>query len=357
MRYWIALSRMKGIQRRVRGLAGSFTGPEEVFAAAGSDEGVDPALAKEIRGFRDWDSVDRELDLLDEKGIRVVAFDDSDYPDLLKEIDDPPCILYARGRFPDEALPTVAVVGTRRPTPYGRKTAEALSESLASAGVVVVSGMARGCDSYAHKGALSAGGLTVAVLGTGVDRVYPGENNKLYDSICEKGLVLSEFPPGTPPFAGNFPRRNRIISGLSLGVVVVEAPTRSGSLMTARLSLEYNREVFAVPGPVTSAKSTGTNYLIKQGAALVEDAGDVMEGLAIISRAPAAAAGQKASTGSLTPDQRLVWGTLDPVEPVHIDGITERTGLAVARVSTVLLEMELKGLVEQHPGKTFIRSN
>ncbi|MDO8426467.1 MAG: DNA-processing protein DprA [Deltaproteobacteria bacterium] len=351
LKYWLALSRLKGIERfAINGIIERFGPPEAIFRETRKGlEAFSAAFAKSVAGFEDWKRVDKELALIESQGVTIITFESPLYPALLKEIYDPPCVLYAKGEASFEG-PSVAVVGTRHPTHYGLKMSESISRDLGGMGVTVVSGMARGCDMAAHKGALSSGGFTVAVLGTGVDTPYPRENKKLYEEIIEKGLVISEFPLGTPPLPQNFPRRNRIISGLSEGVLVVEAPLRSGSLMTAGLALEYNREVFAVPGPVTSPKSMGANKLLKQGARLVESAEDITEalGLKFTPRT------KKEALPGMGEEEKLVWDSLG-TEPVHIDGIVERTGLPVSRASSLLLEMELKGLVQQRPGKCFLR--
>lgn len=351
LKYWLALGMLRGIERFNAGkLAERFGGPEELFnAAPEATEDIPPAFAKLIKGFKDWDRVEREIELSGKAGAAIVVYEDPMFPQALKDTYDPPCVLYMKGRGYREDTPAVAVVGTRHPTLYGTTMAETLGRDLAYSGVNVVSGMARGCDTAAHRGALRAGGFTTAVLGTGVDEVYPREAKKLYEEIVEKGVVISEFPMGTPPQAHNFPKRNRIISGLTLGVAVVEAPLRSGSLMTARLSLEYGREVFAFPGQVNSHRSSGTNALIKDGAALIEGAKDVLEalGLSHADRPVAQAA-------MVEGDELLIFNALGSTL-VHIDSLCEKTGLSAARASTLLLEMELKGIVEQRPGKAFLK--
>lgn len=350
-KYWLALGRVKGLELFfLKRLKETFGGPAGVFNAGRSGlESFSTEFAGRVEAFNEWDLVERELALIEEKGARVITYGDPEYPAPLRDICDPPFLLYAKGAGYDSSAPAVAIVGTRHPTHYGLRMSETLGRDLASMGVVVVSGMARGCDTAAHKGALASGGSTVAVLGTGVDVPYPRENGRLYDEIVEKGLVVSEFPMSTPPAPYNFPRRNRIISGLSAGVVVAEAPLRSGALMTARLALDYNREVMAVPGPATSGKSAGTNRLLKEGATLVENAQDVMDALSLTRVLPAA---DKAP--ELTETERLLWTALGE-EPAHIDALAEASGLTVVKASAALLEMELKGLVRQRPGKLFSR--
>lgn len=373
LRYWLALSRLKGIDCvGLKPLLDLYGEAEVLFEAVlGEDfDGVPPKAIRAVKEFNDWQWTSDELDRAEGLGVRIVSYADEQYPSLLREIPDPPVLLYVAGMTSNVEAPTVAIVGTRRPSHYGRAMAEKLAAGLAERGIAVVSGMARGCDSAAHKGSLGSGGFTLAVLGTGVDRVYPGENKKLYDEICEKGMVISEYPLGTPPVATNFPRRNRIISGLSLGVIVVEAPMRSGSLMTARLALEYNRDIFALPGPVTSTKSSGTNKLIRDGAMLIESADDILEGLGLErlsvegtaersnddtqDKKTDGAGKRGVAAPALVGDEKLVWRALED-GPVHIDFITERTGLSAAGASATLLSMELKGLIEQLPGKCFTK--
>ena len=276
---WLALGALKGIRRRSIHDALEAIGPaEKLFACTDKEFNltpptpitIDPKLMAAINSFDKWDEIERVIDRTDETGVRILTLADESYPKMLRSIDDPPLTLFVKGPGTFNS-PSVAVVGTRHPTPYGRNMAENIARGLAQAKLTVVSGMARGCDSAAHRGALTGGGETIAVLGTGIDVVYPKENKKLYDEIASLGLLVSEFPFGTAPLKGNFPRRNRIVGGISLGVLVAEAPLRSGAMMTARLALEEGREVFAIPGPVSSPKSAGTNKLIKDGAYLVEE--------------------------------------------------------------------------------------
>ncbi len=355
IKYWLALGRVKGLELFfLKGLFDRFGGPEGIFNAGRAElSGFSTALADNVGAFSDWDWVDRELELIEEKGARVITYSDPEYPALLREINDPPCLLYARGPGVPPASPSVAIVGTRHPTHYGVKMSEVLARDLSAMGVTVVSGMARGCDTAAHRGALKAGGATVAVLGTGIDVPYPRENGKMYEEIAEKGLVVTELPVSTPPAPYNFPKRNRIISGLCTGVVVVEAPLRSGALMTARLALEYNREVMAVPGPATSFRSAGTNRLLKDGATLVETAEDVLAAMSLEAASPENA-GPGGPTPELTEDELVLWKSLGEV-PAHIDEIARSAGVTVTRASATLMEMELKGLVIQEPGKRFLR--
>lgn len=351
--YWLALNRVRGLEEfDLRGILERFGGPQGVFSEKrASLEAFSAVFAEKVTAFKDWAWAEKEMALIEKTGVKVAAFNSPSYPERLKNTWSPPCLLYMKGRDWDEFRPPVAIIGTRNPTHYGVRMAELLGRGLAQAGVSVVSGLARGCDTAGHRGALAANGYTVAVLGTGVDTVYPKENVKLYDEIVEKGTVVSEFPLSTPPLPQNFLMRNRIISGLSAAVVVVEAPMRSGALMTARLALENNREVMAVPGQATSLKSQGANRLIKDGALLVECAEDILQALSI----PFASEFKEDGSEEPATEEGLVLSKIND-EPLHIDGITEQTGLAITRVCSILLVLELKGAVKQLPGKRFLRN-
>jgi DNA processing protein len=278
---------------------------------------------------------------------------------MLRQIPDPPLFLYVAGRLDRSSL-KIAVVGSRNATSYGITSTKALSANLASLGFTIVSGMARGIDTAAHEGALAAGGNTVAVLGSGLAQIYPAENRSLFQRIQHQGAVVSEFSLFTKPEAHNFPVRNRIISGMSLGTVVVEATKKSGSLITARLAAEQNREVFAVPGSIHSFKSIGAHTLIKQGAKLVENAQDVIEELAPMieldgrpgRNCPEA---QTDKLASLTSDELQVYDALGPY-PVHIDDLARSISLGPGRLSSILLKLEIDGLVQQTPGKFFAQA-
>jgi len=338
-------------------------GPERLFSkeAAVSAPEFPPALRASFADFDDWEQVERELRFMEESGVRLITLAHPEYPARLQKISDPPFFLYAKGPLClSDYSEALGVVGTRQPTYYGKRLAESLAGDMASIGALIVSGMARGIDMAAHKGALAAGGATVAVLGTGIDRCYPAEADELYRDIGEKGLLVSEFPMGTGPRAYNFPRRNRIISGLSRGVLVVEAPMRSGAMMTARLALEQGRDLFALPGPVTSFKSKGPNTLIKQGAVLVDSAGDMLASWGVDSigqRSSSTAASEARSVSPAAPaqgDEALVFKTLAE-GPLSIDAIAVACGIKVQSLGGILLEMELKGIISQGPGKIFER--
>ncbi len=297
--------------------------------------------------------VEALIEELEEQRTEVLCFTHEEYPALLKEIYDPPVVLFYRGRLELLNKEAFAVVGTRRPTRYGRNAAAHLTAELVQAGLVIVSGMARGIDTVVHQTVLEHGGDTIAVLGCGVDRVYPAENRELHHAVGERGLLLSEYPPGTEPEAGNFPRRNRIISGLSRGVLVVEAAERSGALITAWLALDQNREVFAVPGPIFAQASQGTNNLIRQGAKLVTRAEDILEEFETFRLGKSKA--QTRLSIALPMEQQQVWDKLSE-NPIHVDDLAEELGISTFTLLGTLLEMELAGLVKQLPGKQFVRS-
>jgi len=324
----------------------TFGSPERVFSASLPQlkevEGIGPVLAERIGKLEPATEVARELQRSEELGISILTLEDSNYPRLLRMIDSPPPVVYVKGTLqPADGL-AVAVIGSRHPTPYGRIMAERLCEDLVAAGLTIVSGMARGIDSIAHQSALKAGGRTLAVLGSGLDRIYPPENR--------------EFPLSTPPEPGNFPARNRLISGLSLGTVVVEAAQRSGSLITAQHSLEQGREVFAVPGNANSPASAGTNRLIQRGAKLVTSAEDVIEELPEPAkpflRRPLSDRAQ--SAGDLEGVEKQLYELLAQGHK-HIDDLIIESHAEAGPVSAALASLELKGLVKQYEGKVFAR--
>ena len=298
----------------------------------------------------------KEADLARERGIGVLKAGDPAYPALLKTIHEPPPVLYCKGDPGLFERPAIALVGSRRPTLYGEKMAQVLARELCGLGIVVVSGLARGIDTAAHRGALEAKGKTIAVLGSGLLNVYPPENKRLADSIGAEGLLLSEFPLSAEPEAWHFPQRNRLIAGLSMGTVVIEAAEASGALITARLAAEQGREVFAVPGPVTSKMSAGPHRLIKEGAKLVEKVEDILEeigplkDLILRQKKSAPAAGLE-----LSAQESAILGLLDR-EPLPIDVLSSRSGLKAGEFSHSLLSLELKGAVRSLPGKIYARN-
>ena len=368
--YWLGLAHVEGLGvRGAHRLIERFGSPQAVYCASLTElegSGLRAPVAQSIFAQAGLTEAAKQIEASAKAGFQLVTFASDDYPPLLKQTADPPLALYARGDVKALAEHAVAIVGTRRPTAYGSSVAHRLAADLAQRRLVIVSGLARGIDSASHRGALEGKGKTVAVLGSGMDVMYPRENKHLADRIAEAGAVVSEFPLGTSPAPENFPTRNRIISGLALGVIIVEAAEYSGSLITARLALEQNREVFAVPGNITSAQSFGPNHLIKQGAKLVDQWIDVVEEFPASIReqlfppveAPAAGAAAAAPSlfeQSLTPDQKLVFEALRPDEALFVDSICGAVTLPHPRVLTALLELEMNGLIRQLPGKNFIR--
>jgi DNA processing protein len=356
-RYLLALTYVEDIGPvTIKKLVHRFGSAQNVFAVSLKElmqvEGVHNRKAlKGIKEFSRWTEVERDLEKAASEGARIVFQDESGFPPGLANLPDAPLYVYMKGDVRPEDRFAVAVVGTRTPTHYGTSMAESISSDLARMGITVVSGLARGVDTAAHKGALKAGGRTIGVMGSGIDVPYPPENKALMGNIAASGCVISEFAPGTPPNRENFPRRNRIISGLSLGVLVVEAAKDSGSLITASIALEQGKEVFSVPGNITSVHSKGTNDLIKQGARMVTCAQDILEELAPVLRGFIARPKERVIP-SLTEEEKSVVGALGP-EPRHVDEISRELGLRAASVLGVLLTLELKGVVKQAAGKKF----
>jgi DNA processing protein len=356
--YWIGLTLVPEVGPVMsKKLLAALGSPENIFRAGINDllavQGISRERAGNIRDFRLWDVVEKQLKVIEKKGIKVVVYHDPDYPLVLKEIDGAPIVLYMKGNYLPEDRYAIAVVGSRKYTSYGESVTQRIASDLASSGFTIISGMARGVDTLSHKAALSSGGRTIAVLGTGLDVCYPSENRSLVERAAASGCVVSEFPPGTIPSRENFPRRNRLISGLSLGVLVVEATLESGSLITANFALEQNKEVFAVPGNITSRNSEGTNRLIKQGARVATEANDIIEELAPQLRGFIKM--QHRQTMSLSPEEEKVCGALTR-EPRHIDLVSRETGLTVSKILDLLLGLELKGVVRQTSGKRFFLS-
>jgi DNA processing protein len=361
--WWLALHLVPGVGRiTFKRLVGYFGHPRAVMQATAGQlmrvSGIGPKIAQAITGFHTAEAVERELRASTSVGCQIVTQSDEGYPALLKTIEDPPPVLYVKGALGDPMAPRVAVVGSRRPSTYGKVVAEQLARGLAESGVTVVSGLARGIDSVAHVNTLESGGRTIAILGCGLSYMYPPENRRLSERISRQGAVVSEFSMTTKPDRLNFPLRNRTISGLSLGTVVVEAGERSGALITVQWALEQGREVFAVPGNVTAPTSRGTNRLIKMGAKLVEHVDDILEELpqyALAAKRERAPAQEALCQADSTPDERRLLELLDPVEARHIDWIIEHACLPTSMVSSLLLRLELAGKVTQLPGKRFLK--
>ncbi len=347
---WVALTQIPGLgDEGVRRLLQAFGSPVQVFAqpAHALRQHVKPAIADVIAEGVDEAALAPLADWLTAPGNGIVTLADADYPELLLNIADPPPLLYLKGRRELLNSTSLAVVGSRNATAQGINHAEAFSLAVSNAGLCVVSGMAHGIDAAAHRGGLRGPGSSIAVIGTGLDRIYPAANRDLAHALSDNGLLISEFPLGTPPLAANFPRRNRIISGLSLGCLVVEANLQSGSLITARMALEQGREVFAIPGSIHSPQSKGCHYLIKQGAKLVECAEDILSELGHVISPPAA------STNSSAPAHPLLAHLgFDPVDP---DTLSLRSGLTAEALSAILLQLELEGHVTTLPGGLYQR--
>ena len=370
---WLALALTPGLgPTRVRKLVERFGSTEAVFRASLTElesAEIQAVSAQSLATGKSAELAREELARASDANVTVVSIEDAFYPSRLKEIYDPPAILYVRGNPEVLTKPGIAVVGTRHPTPYGSGMAERLGCDLAAQGLVIISGMARGVDTAGHRGAISAKGKTVAVFGTGVDVIYPKENSRLSEQILALGgALVSEFPLGTFAAPQNFPIRNRILSGMSVGVLVVEAAEYSGTRITARLALEQNRDVFAVPGNVTNKNSWGPNTLIKQGAKLVATWEDVWEDLptevrlALTSASPSES--PSASSASLFPDdglpphERRLLSLLKADEATHIDELIEKleTEMSSSEIFAALFELELNGKVRQMPGKNFVKS-
>lgn len=344
--------------KRGKQLLGHFESFQEVWSApAGQLASVlgSSMLGEAIASARSDAAIDEELEKADQMGVRLITLVDPEYPSLLREIDDPPFALYVRGKLPIDTACTIGIVGTRRGTQYGKLVAARLASQLALKGIIIVSGLAAGVDAAAHQGTLDVGGHTVAVLGCGLDVSYPKTNQPLFERIAVEGTAMSEYPLGTRPAKWTFPQRNRILSGLCRGVVVVQAPARSGSLITARLALEQGREVFSVPGNITTATSAGTNGLIRQGAKIVETIDDVLEEFpdlrSMADRAPVV---QEAEEVSLGVRERRVYDLIG-LDPVHVDDIIARADLSPTEASHVLLLLQLEDLIAEVDGGCYVR--
>lgn len=325
--------------------------PLKAFAGV---PGIGPVTAQAIRSFPAAETIARERKRMAARRLRFLTLRDAEYPAPLRRIPQPPPVLYIRGRWEERDCRAVAIVGSRNATPYGREVADRLAFDLVMRGLTIVSGLARGIDAAAHRGALRAGGRTIAVLGSGADIVYPAEHRKLAEAIAERGALLSEFPLGTGPLKGNFPRRNRLISGLSIGVVVVEAAVNSGALITANHALEQGREVFAVPGRARGQFSQGCHRLIKAGAKLTEGWEDVLEEFGGRVLVPQEAIPVVPPLPPLEGEEEQVLPLVGE-EPLHIDAIIARSRLPAPAVAAALLSLEMKGWVKQLSGKTFVR--
>ena len=366
LRDWLALTFITGVGSRTAAQLierfGSPSASMNVSRASLAAAGLKADSIEALKSIEPRERAKRDLQELARLGAEVLVLSDPRYPMLLRETYDPPIVLYSLGDIEGAlAQPAVAIVGSRRCSTYGRNIAEKLSRELAERGVTIISGLARGIDSAAHRGALEGKGLTVAVMGTGLDAVYPKDNRKLAETISAHGALVTEFPLGTPPLSQNFPFRNRVISGLALGVMVVEGAERSGSLITSRLAYEQGRDVFAVPGNITSAKSFGPNYLIKDGAKLVQTWVDVVEEFpaelkaAIISAERGEFRVEHVRKDPLSEAERRLLAKLKVDESTHIDQLISTSGLARGDLMCALLTLEMADRVRQLPGKSFVK--
>ena len=355
---FIALTLIKGLGNVLIGrLTSELGSARKVFEATKTPGalartgGVGTETEKLIKNFSDWETAEKYVSEATKRGFPILTLADAGYPERLKTIHSAPAVLYVAGEITERDSLCIAIVGSRFANGYGRDCATKLASGLADAGVCVVSGMARGVDSSAHKAAIEAGGRTVAVLGSGLDVIYPPENHELYRNIAKNGAVVSAFPPGTKPDKTHFPERNAVISGLALGTVVVQAAEKSGALITAKFALEQDREVFAVPGRIGESISEGTNRLIKQGAKLVEDADDIISEVRELRELQTGLKKERTrkteeeKLASLPEEKRKLLSLITE-KPLHIDDITERSGRSVASVSALILELEIEGFVE-----------
>ncbi|MFH1655385.1 MAG: DNA-processing protein DprA [Candidatus Omnitrophota bacterium] len=348
---------------KLKRLLDKFGTAGEILSASKSQlkdiDGISEKITNEI-SKASKDQLEEELSLAKKHGVQILTINDKGYPVRLKEISDPPVVLYVKGKVLPQDEMSIAIVGSRRASYYGLSTAEKFSQELSGLGITVVSGMARGIDSSAHRGALKSKSRTIAVLGSGLAEIYPPENKKLFDEISKNGAVISEFPMKAKPLAHNFPRRNRIISGLSLGVIVVEAAKNSGALITADFALEQGREVFAIPGKVDSITSFGTNRLIKQGAKLVNCVEDIIEELKpqleIHLKEIKRDETKQESNLHLSKTESQLYDIITSA-PKHIDEIVAESGFNINSVLSLLVQMEMKHVIKQLPGKLFVRQN
>jgi DNA processing protein len=364
---WLSLSLTPGLGSRLTGkLLRQFGSPGDIFRASLTELEachLPSAPARAIQSKHAHKNAEEELAQVRKLGCRLLNWDEPEYPQRLLEIYDPPPLLYVRGDAGVLNRHSISMVGTRRPTPYGNQVAERLGHDLAARGLTIVSGMARGIDSLAHQGACRAPqGAPVGVLGTGVDVIYPKENRKLFAEVEKRGALISEFPLGTHPAPENFPVRNRVVAGISLGVIVVQGAQYSGSLITARLGMEFGREVYGVPGNVTVDVSFAPNQMIKQGAKLVTSWEDVVEELPTEIRAElfpveATTLAERASLleNTLSPVEKKIFSLLGTDESTHVDELVEKAELNSSEVLAALCEMEMKGIVRQMPGKQFLK--
>jgi len=362
VRHILQLLTIPGIgSARIRNLVNYFKDTELIFKATVFElsrvEGIDRGLAKKIFEMRDQNLkfADEQISKVEKLKAKIITLWDSEYPELLRKIYDPPVVLFVRGNLIENDRYSIAIVGTRSPTNYGKMMCEKFATELAKMNLTIVSGFARGIDTIAHISALKSGGRTIAVLGSGVDYIYPPENRKIVEDVLANGAIISEFPMGTKPDAMNFPRRNRIISGMSAGVLIIETSRTGGAMITAEFANDQNRDVFAIPGNIDSVKSQGTNFLIKQNKAkLVETVEDIIEEIRPLIQ-PILKTEPPKPKVELNVFEAKIFDALSSTEPMHVDKIAEITGLSVTDTLVHLLSLEFKDLVRQLPGKLFIK--
>lgn len=362
LKYWLWLNSINDVGPvRARALLDVFKSPQRVWAASKNKllkaEGIGELTADIITSGKNEEQLnffEKEITKIQKSNIDIITLYDKEYPANLRNIYSAPTIFYKRGNLISADSLSIAIVGSRNATTYGLKIAYDLAKALANRGITIVSGLARGIDTQAHKGALDGGGRTIAVLGCGLDVIYPPENKKLYNDITDRGAVISEFPLGTIPDARNFPQRNRIISGIAKGTVIVEANKKSGSLITADFALEQNREVFAVPGSIYSRFSEGTNNLIKDGAKVVTCVEDILEELKI-TYIDGNEKFDESIAEKLSGEENQVYQIMS-YEPLHLENLALKTGFPISRVNTIITMLELKGIIKQLPGKQFVKS-
>ena len=361
LKSWLALSTVPNVGPiRFVSLVKHFGSPQAVLSASEKELSdfpeIGPVIASNIKKKVNGELVEKQWELMEKNQVQVLTFRDEAYPENLKSIYDPPPFLFIKGEIKKDDENAVAIVGCRAASQYGKQIAEKIGRELAKRKITIVSGLARGIDSIGHFSALEENGRTIAVFGSGLDVIYPPENKKLVERIVENGAIISEFLLGTKPEGPNFPRRNRLISGLSLGVVIVEAGAKSGALLTAQSALEQNREVFAIPGNIGAKTSEGTNRLIKQGAKLVTSVEDILEELKIISSVEQKEKNQiEKDLSQLSEMEKSIYNLIAN-EPYHIDMIAHDTGITTSCALSTLLSLELKGFIKQLSGKMFVRT-
>ncbi len=344
----VSLARKRELVERFGAPAALFNASEQVLRQAGVNSGNETAAILD-QAADSAALIDRGLEALEALQCSYIGFNEPRFPALLNEIPNPPLGLFIKGRSELLQNPQIAIVGSRSASPSGKRTAFSFAAELAGMGLTITSGLASGIDSHAHQGCLSRNGHTVAVTGTGIDRIYPKSNRSLYHEVADRGVIATEFPPGAPPLPHNFPLRNRIISGLSLGVLVVEASIRSGSLITARLAAEQGREVFAIPGSIHVVTSRGCHFLIRQGAKLVESTGDIMEELQHFTNLPSGAGNSAKASAKITGDKNPLYNLID-YAPISTEQIIEQSGLDAQQVVSILTDLELQGLIVETNG-------